>query len=87
MKKFYDRFKRFYTSPKTNKRACLCKDGNTYSLKCCDGSYQAQGIGKIWKYNKLKINYYIIMKPEVQKIFNKFSENKTELSIITATNI
>jgi len=27
------------------------------------------------------------MKPEVQKIFNKFSENKTELSIITATNI
>jgi len=47
MKKFYDRFKRFYTSPKTNKRACLCKDGNTYSRKCCDGSYQAQGIGKI----------------------------------------
>jgi hypothetical protein len=34
MRKMYDRFKRFYTSPKTNKRAC-------------DGSYQAQGIGKI----------------------------------------
>lgn len=46
MRKMYDRFKRFYSSPKTNKRACLCKD-NTYSRKCCDGSYQAQGIGKI----------------------------------------
>ena len=46
MRKMYDRFKRFYTSPKTNKRACLCKNG-TYSRKCCDGSYQAQGIGKI----------------------------------------
>lgn len=47
MRKNYDRYKRFYTSPKTNKRACLCKDGNTYSRKCCDGSYQAQGIGNI----------------------------------------
>lgn len=35
------------SSPKTNKRGCLCKDGETYSRKCCNGSYQAQGIGKI----------------------------------------
>tara|TARA_Y100000361_G_C10940264_1_gene228386 strand:- start:330 stop:470 length:141 start_codon:yes stop_codon:yes gene_type:complete len=34
------------TSPKGGKRGCLCKD-NTYSSKCCDGSLNAQGIGKI----------------------------------------
>ena len=38
---------RYYTSPKTSQRGCLCKDKLTYSRKCCDGSYQAQGIGKI----------------------------------------
>ena len=33
-------------SPKAgSKKGCLCKDG-TYSTKCCDGSFQAQGIGK-----------------------------------------
>jgi hypothetical protein len=34
------------TSPKSSGRACLCPDG-TYSIKCCDGSLQAQGIGRI----------------------------------------
>ena len=34
------------TSPKSSKRACLCPD-NTYSRKCCDGSIQAQGIGRV----------------------------------------
>jgi hypothetical protein len=33
-------------SPQNDKRACLCKDGR-YSRKCCDGSFQAQGIGNI----------------------------------------
>ena len=33
------------TSPKGNQRGCLCKD-NTYKIKCCDGSLQAQGIGQ-----------------------------------------
>ena len=32
-------------SPKGERRGCLCKDGK-YSKKCCDGSLQAQGIGK-----------------------------------------
>ena len=32
-------------SPKGGKRGCLCKDG-TYSKKCCDGTLEAQGIGK-----------------------------------------
>lgn len=33
-------------SPQNDRRACLCPDG-TYSRKCCDGSFQAQGIGNI----------------------------------------
>ena len=37
-------------SPKDNRRACLCPDG-TYSTKCCDGSFEAQGIGNITRSN------------------------------------
>ena len=33
------------TSPKGKRRACLCKDKETYSIKCCDGSIHAQGVG------------------------------------------
>ena len=36
-----------YPSPQNDRRGCLCKDGKTYSRECCDGSYQAQGIGNI----------------------------------------
>lgn len=36
------------TSPKGSRRACLCKDKNTYSRECCDGSLWAQGIGTIY---------------------------------------
>ena len=32
-------------TPRSNRRGCLCANG-TYSIKCCDGSLQAQGIGK-----------------------------------------
>lgn len=28
------------------KRACLCSD-STYHVDCCDGTLQAQGIGKV----------------------------------------
>ena len=35
-----------HSSPKNSRRACLCDDG-TYNTKCCDGSLQAQGIGRI----------------------------------------
>ncbi len=46
------RFKKFFapsrTSPKGGRRACLCED-NTYSIKCCDGSLRAQGIGSTTK--------------------------------------
>ena len=27
-------------SPQSGRRGCLCKDG-TYSIECCDGSFQA----------------------------------------------
>jgi len=36
-------------SPQNDRNACLCKDGTTYSKKCCDGSLEAQGIGNITK--------------------------------------
>tara|TARA_R110002012_G_scaffold295861_1_gene492680 strand:- start:4132 stop:4284 length:153 start_codon:yes stop_codon:yes gene_type:complete len=35
-----------HNSPKGGRRGCLCKDGKTYSSKCCDGTLHAQGIGK-----------------------------------------
>ena len=37
------------TSPKGGRRACLCPEENKYSIKCCDGSLQAQGIGSIYR--------------------------------------
>jgi len=46
------RLKRFITpskiSPRGKRKACLCED-NTYSIKCCDGSLRAQGIGSTTK--------------------------------------
>lgn len=33
--------------PTNSKRGCLCKNGKTYSRKCCDGTLRSQGIGKI----------------------------------------
>jgi hypothetical protein len=36
-----------YSSPKGGKRGCLCKDGRTYSSKCCKGELINQGIGQI----------------------------------------
>ena len=35
------------TSPKGGQRGCLCKDGKSYSSKCCNGSLHAQVIGNI----------------------------------------
>jgi hypothetical protein len=35
------------SSPVGGRRGCLCRDGRTYSRKCCDGSLLAQGIGSI----------------------------------------
>lgn len=34
--------------PNNGRRGCLCKDGKTYSRKCCDGTLRAQGIGNIY---------------------------------------
>ena len=34
-----------------SRRGCLCENG-TYSNKCCDGSLQAQGIGKTAEANE-----------------------------------
>jgi len=37
------------SSPRGGRRGCLCKDGRTYSRKCCDGSLLSQGIGSTQK--------------------------------------
>jgi len=40
--------RRRYNVPNTNKRACLCRDGHTYSRSCCDDQdYMRQGIGSL----------------------------------------
>lgn len=39
-----------YSSPKGSRRGCLCKDGRTYSSKCCNGSLRAQGVGSVTRY-------------------------------------
>lgn len=44
----YNKYDKYTSSPKNDRRACLCEDG-TYSRKCCDGSLRAQGIGNITK--------------------------------------
>lgn len=35
------------SSPKNNRRGCLCAHSDTYSTDCCDGLLIQQGIGKI----------------------------------------
>lgn len=35
------------SSPKNNRRACLCLHSNTYSRKCCNGALMEQGVGVI----------------------------------------
>jgi hypothetical protein len=34
---------------KGNRMGCLCRNKNTYSIKCCDKTLGAQGIGLIYK--------------------------------------
>ena len=47
------------SSPRNSKRGCLCRDGS-YSRKCCDGTYFAQGIGNITKTETTR--YYTVTK-------------------------
>jgi hypothetical protein len=50
LKTYLNKMSKFKTPSKASPRAgarrgCLCADGK-YSTKCCDGSLEAQGIGK-----------------------------------------
>jgi len=50
LKTYLNNMSKFKTPSKASPRAgtrrgCLCENG-TYSSKCCDGSLEAQGIGK-----------------------------------------
>ena len=40
------------SSPRSSKRGCLCKNTLKYSVKCCDGSIWAQGIGPITYFDR-----------------------------------
>ena len=35
------------SSPKNNRRGCLCIETDTYDVKCCNGALMEQGIGQI----------------------------------------
>jgi len=48
-------------SPQNDRRGCMCKDGS-YSRKCCDGSYQAQGIGNITGHVLENVNFYKVQR-------------------------
>lgn len=32
--------------PHNKRRACLCKDADTYSTQCCDGALRSQSVGQ-----------------------------------------
>lgn len=40
------------SSPKNNRRGCLCMDTNTYDRRCCEGYLMQQGIGQIQSPNQ-----------------------------------
>lgn len=40
------------SSPKNNRRGCLCMNTNTYDRRCCQGFLQQQGIGQIQSPNQ-----------------------------------
>ena len=59
-----------WTSPKVGSRGCLCDD-NTYNVKCCDGSLQAQGIGLIYRKGE---TFYLIQE-NGYKLIQENNEN------------
>ena len=69
-----------YSSPRGGRRGCLCKDGKTYSKKCCDGTLRAQGIGNITKTSNF--NAYLL------NIFNGTNSSQAciQLSAIDSDN-
>ena len=60
------------TSPKGGRRGCLCWDTNTYSIKCCDGSIHAQGLGLIVDTNP-PVGYTIAWNQDVLDFQNYLS--------------
>lgn len=56
------------TSPKGSRRGCLCKNGK-YSVNCCSGALQAQGIGsEQTQYGLLRENGFVLFKEDGFKI-------------------
>ena len=48
MRRYRSRHNPSITSPRENRKACLCAKGNTYSRKCCKGNMINQGVGNIY---------------------------------------
>ena len=42
------------SSPKNNRRGCLCIETDTYDVKCCNGALMEQGIGVIQKAREVR---------------------------------
>ena len=42
------------SSPKNNRRGCLCIETDTYDVKCCNGALMEQGIGVIQSSGRTK---------------------------------
>ena len=52
MRRYRSRYNPSRTSPREDRRACLCANG-TYSRKCCNGNMINQGIGRIYSGGKI----------------------------------
>jgi hypothetical protein len=72
MRKRRRKFTHSRTSPKDDRRGCLCPDGRTYSRDCCDGSLQAQGIGSVggtyFLLTEVGSQQFIVQEDEFSKI-------------------
>jgi len=58
-----------YSSPRGSSRGCLCPDGRTYSRKCCDGTLEAQGVGRLGgRFYLLQENRSFLLQEDNSKI-------------------
>jgi hypothetical protein len=66
------------TSPKGGQRGCLCKDGKSYSIKCCNGSLSAQGIGNITGTAIITVSAYRVTEISDQRITENNDKRVTQ---------
>jgi hypothetical protein len=54
------------SSPRNSRRGCLCKDRDTYSRECCDGTLWAQGIGAV-----VATPSYLVTQSGIGRLYNQ----------------